>query len=62
MKVLPIVLALSFAVAQARNPASFLCEDHYQTFVKQGSISRNGRCFDVYTHARPAHRVELPCR
>jgi hypothetical protein len=57
-----LIVLLLLASAQAKNPTSFLCEEHYQTFIKQGSITQNGRCYDVYTHQRPAHREELLCR
>jgi hypothetical protein len=59
-------LVLSFLVvagtAQERNPASFTCDEHYQRFVRSGTIARNGRCYDVYQHASPSHRIELLCK
>jgi len=50
------------AVALLQNPASFLCEQHHQTFIKNGSQIVDGVCYDVYTHTAPVHRVLLACQ
>lgn len=62
IRTLALVAALIVAVPAGSNPASFTCDLHYQTFIRQGSITRYGRCYEVYTHALPLHRVELPCQ
>ncbi len=56
MKLFVIAVALL-----AINPESFTCDQHYQTFIKNGTQIIDGRCYDVYVHNYPTHRVILAC-
>lgn len=56
------VLLIALTLSATQNPASFTCDVHYQTFVRSGTITQQGRCYEVYNHSYPAHRVLLPCQ
>lgn len=62
IRTLALVAALVVVAPAGSNPYSFTCDQHYQTFIRQGTITRLGRCYDVYAHAQPNHRVEVPCQ
>lgn len=61
---LALVLSLACVAAPAAvdNPASILCEQHSQTFIKNGTEIHEGKCYVVYTHSSPTHRVLLACK
>ena len=56
------VMFVLVVLASAQNPASFVCDEHNQTFIRNGTITRNGRCYEQYSHSLPVHRVLLPCQ
>lgn len=57
-----VAIIVCTVLATMTNPASFTCDTHNQTFVRSGTISRDGRCYDVYKHSSPNHQVLVACQ
>lgn len=42
-----LIAVLAFA---AENPNTIPCDVHNATFIRNGTITRDGKCYDRYTH------------